>query len=130
METNRQKKIGGILQEDIATVIQELLRERGVTNIIISVTKVRVTTDLSDAQAYVSIFPSENKKTILTELQELTHDIKHRVALKIKDQMRRMPELSLRLDDSLDYIEGIDNSLKRTEDPIRDRSLLKRRKQS
>ena len=71
-ESNRQKKIAGVLQSDIAQVLQELLREAGQTGIIVAVSKVSVTTDLSIAKVYVSIFPSEKAASLLEEIKKTT----------------------------------------------------------
>ena len=57
-ETNRQKKIAGVLQNDLAVVLQKMLHESGQLGIIISVTKVTVTTDLSLSKVYTSVFPA------------------------------------------------------------------------
>lgn len=129
-ETNRQKKIGGVLQKDLADVIQQELRNAGKTNIIISVSKVKVTTDLSIAKAYLSIFPSAQAKALIEELREIKHRLKHQVALKTKHQLRKMPDLDLFLDDSLDYIEEIDEAVKGKENPIENPDLLEKRKKS
>ncbi|MGO3154024.1 MAG: ribosome-binding factor A [Mesonia sp.] len=129
-ETNRQKKIGGVLQKDLADVIQQEHRNAGKTNIIISVSKVKVTTDLSIAKAYLSIFPSAQGKVLIEELREIKHRLKHQVALRTKHQLRKMPDLDLFLDDSLDYIEEIDEAVKGKEDPIENPDLLDKRKKS
>ena len=68
IESNRQKKIAGVLQQDLANVLQNKLREAGQSGILISVSKVSVTTDLSIAKVYVSVFPSTNASQITQEL--------------------------------------------------------------
>ena len=128
METNRQKKIAGVLQKDIADVITQALRESGITGILVSVTKVTVTTDLSISKVYMSVFPSVEAPNILKEVTSVKSQIKHQVALKTKNQLRRMPELEFFIDDSLEYIEKIDKAIEGTENPIHDRSLLAKRK--
>ena len=65
METNRQKKVAGVLQRDLVDVIQKALMQAGVKNIIVSVSKVNVTTDLSQAKVYLSIFPHDKASEIL-----------------------------------------------------------------
>ncbi len=129
-ETNRQKKIGGVLQVDLADILQAHLRDAGRTGILISVSKVKVTTDLSQAKAYLSIFPAKNAKDILSELTEIKHKIKHELAQRTKHQLRRMPNLEFFIDDSLDYIENIEKSIKGDENPIEQPDLLSRRKKS
>ncbi|GAA0872707.1 30S ribosome-binding factor RbfA [Gangjinia marincola] len=130
METNRQKKIAGIIQKDLAEVIQQALKESGHHNIIVSVTKVSVTPDLSNAKCFLSIFPTQNTAILISEINTASSSIKHQIAQRTRNQLRRMPELRFYVDDSLDYIEGIDNALKGDDNPIEDRDLLPKRKQA
>ena len=130
METNRQKKIGGVLQQDLAEILQNHLRDAGVQGILISVSKVKVPTDLSIAKAYLSIFPAKNAAEMLIELNTIKPRIKHELAQRTKHQLRRMPDLEFYVDESLDYIEKIEKSIKGKEDPIYNPDLLERRKKS
>jgi len=127
METNRQKKIAGVLQKDLVDVLQSDARN-GMPGVIISVTKVSVTTDLSVAKVFLSIFPNDKRDLILEGILDNKHKIKHSVAQKTKHQLRKMPELSFFVDDSLDYIESIDKALKGDENPIKHPEILPRRK--
>ncbi|MFT5249736.1 MAG: ribosome-binding factor A [bacterium] len=127
-ETNRQKKIAGVLQNDLAVVLQKMLRESGQLGIIISVSKVTVTTDLSLSKVYTSIFPPEKSDLIVKELNELKPKIKHQIAQKIKHQLRKMPDLIFYNDDSLEYINNLENAVKGKENPIKDIDLLDNRK--
>lgn len=129
-QTNRQKKIAGILQEDISTVIQDYLRAQSVKNLLVSVTKVHVTTDLGYAKAYLSIFPADKASAVIKEIKELTPQFKHEVALKIRHQLRRMPDLQFFNDDSLEHMDQIDRELKGENNPITNPDLLDRRKKS
>ena len=127
METNRQKKIAGVLQKDLADVLQHAAQE-GMKGVIISVTKVQVTSDLSQAKIYLSVFPQLNRELILKGVQENTSSIRYEMAKRTRNQLRRMPELSFYIDDSLDYIEDIDNALKgKKGNPIKDPELLDKR---
>ena len=127
-ETNRQKKIGGVLQRDVADVIQHALREAGVTGILVSVTKVSVTTDLSIAKVFMSVSPHKEGEKVLEEVNAVKSQIKHQVAQRTKNQLRRMPELSYFIDDSLEYIDNIDKAIKGEENPLQNPDLLPRRK--
>jgi ribosome-binding factor A len=129
-ETNRQKKIGGVLQQDLADVIQQELKRNNVTGIIVSVSKVKVTTDLSIAKAYISIFPTKDALGLLEELKAISNKLKHELAQRTKNQLRKMPDLNFYLDDSLEYIEGIEKAVKGEENPIENRDLLDKRKKS
>jgi ribosome-binding factor A len=129
-ETNRQKKIAGVLQNDLANVLQNMLRDTGQQGIIISVSKVNVTTDLSIAKVFVSVFPPDKASAIVTELNEVKPQVKHQIAQLTRHQLRKMPELSFYNDDSLEYIETIEQAVKGKEDPIADPELLPKRKKS
>jgi ribosome-binding factor A len=128
METNRQKKIAGIIQKDIAEIIQNALRNAH-KGVIVSVTEVKVTPDMMEAKVYLSVFPSEHRDDLMSEVLEHSHLIRHQLASRIKNQMRRVPELHFLIDDSLDIIEGIDKALKGDEiNPITHPDILPRRK--
>lgn len=130
METNRQKKIGGVLQKDLAEILQNHLRDSGVTGILVSVSKVSVPTDLSIAKAYLSIFPSREAAGLLKEINLIKPQIKHELAQRTRHQLRRMPDLEFFVDDSLEYIEKIEKSIKGEDNPITQPDLLERRKKS
>lgn len=127
-ETNRQKKIAGVLQNDLAVVLQKMLRDSGQLGIIISVSKVTVTTDLSLSKVYASVFPPEKAELIVKELNDLKPKIKHQIAQKTRHQLRKMPDLVFYNDDSLEYINNIEEAVKGKVDPIKDTDLLKKRK--
>lgn len=127
-ESNRQKKIASVLQTDLANVLQNMFREAGHSNIIISVSKVTVTTDLSISKVYVSVFPANNANAIVEELNKVKPTIKHKIAQLTKNQLRKMPELSFYNDDSLEYIEKIDRAVKGEDNPLKNPDLLPKRK--
>ncbi len=128
METNRQKKIGGVLQRDLAEILQRAAKDMSGT--LISVTKVHVTSDLSVAKVFVSIFPHKNADELITGIRSNQPLIKHELSQRTKNQLRRVPELSFFIDDSLEYIDKIDKSLKRSDNPIENPDLLDKRKKS
>lgn len=127
-ESHRQKKIGGILQEDLVDVLQGAATKCGMRGIIISVSKVSVTADLSLAKVYLSIFPNKEAAELLVGIRSNTALIRHELAQRTRHQLRRMPNLEFFIDDSLEYIERIDKSLRGEENPIRDADLLDKRK--
>jgi ribosome-binding factor A len=128
METNRQKKIGALLQNDLVDILQGEIRKNNISNLIISISKVEVPTDLSIARVHLSIFPSEKAAELLTAIKSNTPLIKHALAQRVKQQLRKVPNLVFYIDDSLDYIEKIDQALSREENPITNRDLLEKRK--
>lgn len=128
METNRQKKIGGVIQKDLVDILQGEVRKNGVSNLVISVSKVAVTSDLSVATVYLSIFPQEKANETLVGIKSNTSLIKHDLAQRVSKQLRRVPNLVFFVDDSLDYIEKINNALKNKDNPIENRDLLDKRR--
>lgn len=130
METNRQKKIGTLLQKDLVDILQGEVRKNSISNLLISVSKVNVTSDLSIAKVYLSIFPSDKGQELLTAIKTNAPLIKNDLAQRVRQQLRRVPELIFYLDDSLDYIEKIDHALTGKENPIEDPNLLTKRKKS
>jgi len=129
-ESQRQKKIASVLKRDLVDVLQNAASQGGMQGIIISVSKVRVTVDLSIAKVYLSIFPNAKGKELLVGIRSNAPLIKHEIAQRTKHQLRRMPQLEFFIDDSLEYIDQIEKSLKRTEDPISNPELLGKRKKS
>ena len=126
-ETNRQRKIAGVLQKDLVDVLQKAAQD-GMKGVIISVSKVTVTSDLGIAKVYLSIFPSEKRDEIVKGVQSNTILIRHEMAQRTRNQLRRMPELFFFGDDTLDYLEIIDKSLKgEDENPIKNPAILPKR---
>ena len=105
METTRQNKISRLLQKELSEIFrQETSKTHGV---LVSVSVVRVSPDLSVAKAYLSIFPSEKSAEILQSIQSSAKTIRYELASRVRYQLRKTPELMFFLDDSLDYIENI-----------------------
>lgn len=129
-ETQRQKKIAGVIQKDMADILQRAATDGGLKGLLISVSKVSVTTDLSIAKIYLSIFPEDRGKEMLEGIQSNQSLIRHELAQRTRNQLRRMPQLLFYIDDSLAYIDGIEKSLKGENNPIKDPDLLEKRKKA
>ena len=129
-ESQRQKKIGSVLQRDLVDVLQKAATQGGMQGILISVSKVKVTVDLSVAKVYLSIFPNDKAKELIVGIRSNAPLIKHELAQRTRNQLRRMPQLEFFVDDSLEYIDKIDQSLKGTDNPIKNSDLLDKRKKS
>ena len=128
MESTRQKKIGVTLQKDLTIILQKLLKEGSMGSIIASVTIVRVSPDLSSAKVYISVFPVKNTSIIFDLISQKKSEIRNSLGILVKNQIRRVPELFFYNDDSLEHIDSIDAALKKNEDPIKNTSLLEKRK--
>lgn len=109
MESTRQAKISRLLQKELSEIFrQQTAKTQGV---LVSVSVVRVSPDLSIARAYLSVFPSDKGNIILENVNRNAKSIRYELAQKVRYQLRKTPELTFFLDDSLDYIENIDNLL-------------------
>lgn len=112
MESTRLSKIERLLQKELGDIFQKQTQAmRG--GLLISVSVVRVSPDLSVARAYLSIFPSDKSEEMLENIRANTKAIRFDLGQRIRQQVRKIPELSFFIDDSLDYIENIDNLLKK-----------------
>lgn len=110
MESTRQAKIARLLQKELSEIFRSQTAKT--RNVIVSVSAVRVTPDLSIARVYLSVFPSAQAPAMMESIQGSARTIRYELAQKVRFQLRKIPELSFYLDDSLDYIENIDNLLK------------------
>lgn len=109
METTRQNKIARRIQKDLSTIFQQQTRQmRGV---LVSVSIVRVSSDLSVAKAYLSIFPSDKAEELLQNINDHAAQIRYELGNLERHQLRIIPELKFFIDDSLDYLENIDRLL-------------------
>ena len=102
METTRQQKIARLLQKELSEIFRVQTAKMG--GVLVSVSAVRVSPDLSIARAYLSIFPSERANEIIESINHSARSVRY--------QLRKTPELTFFIDDSLDYIEHIDSLLK------------------
>ena len=111
MESTRQAKISRLLQKELSEIFR---RETAKTHgVIVSVSAVRVSPDLSVAKAYLSIFPSEKAMEVMENIEASRQTVRYELAQIVRHQLRKVPELQFYLDDSLDYIENIDSLLSR-----------------
>ena len=110
-ESTRQKKVSRLVQKEIA----EIFLRKGIEYApgkMVTITKVRMSPDLSFAKIFISIFPSENHDEVLKSIQVHAHKIRFELGQKVGKQLRIVPEIAFNIDDSLDYIEKIDKLLK------------------
>ncbi len=110
METTRQQKISRMLQKELGEIF--LLYAREIHGVLITVTGVRISPDLSIAHVHLSIFPSQKAPDILQKVNADTKSLRFELGKRVRYQLRIVPELHFHIDDSLDYIENIDNLLK------------------
>lgn len=109
METTRQAKIARLIQKELSEIFR---RQTAKTHgVIVSVSSVKVSPDLSIARAYLSVFPSDKGPEMIESINKSAKTIRYELAQIVRFQLRKTPELQFYLDDSLDYIENIDSLL-------------------
>lgn len=111
MESQRQQKVARLLQKEMGEYLQQNSREF-LPGKMITVTVVRVSPDLGMAKVYLSIFPLNEDEDALESIRSHAGKIRNEIGQKIRNQLRAIPEFVYYLDDSLDYIDRIDNLLK------------------
>ena len=109
MKSQRQEKIARMLQKELGEIF--MLYARKMKGILISVTKVNITPDLSIAHISLSIFPSEKTTEVMEQIGIDAKTVRYDLGRRVKN-MRIVPELIFHIDDSLDYLENIDRLLK------------------
>lgn len=110
MDSKRQQKIGQLIKKELADIF--LADGKEVYGCMITVTRTAVTKDLSIARSYLSIYDAADSKAVIQAVKMNTKNIRFRLGQKVKNQLRIIPQLEFFIDDSLDYIERIDELLK------------------
>ncbi len=111
MQETRQNRIARLLQKELAQIFQS--QTRAMRGVMVSVTRCRISPDLSICTAYLSVFPSEKGEEIINNVNANEKTIRYELGTKVRHQLRIIPELRFFIDDSLDYIDHIDELLKK-----------------
>ena len=111
MQETRQNKIARLLQKELSLIFQQ--QTRAMHGTMVSVTRTKISPDLSICTAYLSIFPSDKGEEILQNINASNKAIRYELGTRVSNQLRIVPELRFFIDDSLDYIEHIDELLKK-----------------
>ena len=111
MQETRQNKIARLLQKELSLIFQQ--QTRAMHGTMVSVTRTKISPDLSICTAYLSIFPSEKGEEILNNINANVKGIRYELGTKVRNQLRIVPELRFFIDDSLDYIDRIDELFKK-----------------
>jgi ribosome-binding factor A len=107
MESKRQQKFAGVIQQDLAAIFQ---REgmNYLPNTLVTITKVRVTPDLAIARVFLSFFNGTNNQLALQTIKSHAAEIRYKLGARIKDQARIVPQLEFFVDDTSEYVERMD----------------------
>ena len=111
MQETRQNRIARLLQKELSLIFQS--QTRMMHGVMVSVTRTRVSPDLSICTAYLSVFPSEKGEELLKNIESNIKTIRYELGTRVHNQLRIIPELRFFIDNSLDYIERIDELLKK-----------------
>ncbi len=110
METTRQNKVSRLIQKELSLIFQAQTRQ--MPGVLVSVSAVRISPDMSIARTYLSVFPSERADEIIQNVNNNMKAIRFDLGTRVGKQLRIIPELKFFVDDSLDYIDNIDRLLK------------------
>ena len=111
MQETRQNKIARLLQKELSLIFQQ--QTRATHGTMVSVTRTKISPDLSICTAYLSIFPSERGEELLQNIEKNNQQLRYALGQRVRYQLRIVPELRFFIDDSLDYIDRIDELLKK-----------------
>ncbi len=111
METTRQQKISRLIQKELGDIFQR--QTQAMHGVLVSVSAVRISPDMSICRAYLSVFPSERSAEILKNINDNAGQVRFELGTRVRHQLRIIPELKFFVDDSLDYIDHIDELLKK-----------------
>ncbi len=114
-DSKRQKQVGKLIQQEMSDIFQ-----RGGVNIIdggmVSIAKVAVTPDLMEARIYLSFFQIKNGDALLRDIRTRTAEWRGLLGTRVKNQLRRIPELEFFIDDTLDYVFKMEALFKKIKD--------------
>ena len=110
MQETRQNKIARLIQKELSVIFQQ--QTRAMHGVMVSVTRTKISPDLSICTAYLSVFPSARGEEILKNINANEKTIRYELGTRVRYQLRIIPELRFFKDDTLDYIERIDELLR------------------
>lgn len=116
MESTRQQKISRLLQKELSDIFLKLARNNG--GVIITVTSINVSADLSIAHINLSLFPTDKGEAVMELIKLNDKNIRFELGNRMRHQLRIIPELVFHLDDTLDYIDHIDDLLKKDKEKL------------
>ncbi|MBS1510675.1 MAG: 30S ribosome-binding factor RbfA [Bacteroidetes bacterium] len=111
LEGKRQKQVAGLLNKELSDIFQRL----GLSMIdggMVSISSVKITPDLFDARIYLSFFKVKDNAAALKKIEDHAHEIKRELTARVRHQLRSMPRLAFYIDDTLEYVDKIENLFK------------------
>ena len=111
-EGKRQKQVGGLIQEELNTIFQRFgfnMIDGG----MVSISSVKITPDLLEARVYLSFFQVADANEALKKIQERAGEIKRELGNRVRQQLRRIPEIKYFKDDTLDHVFRMEEIIKK-----------------
>lgn len=111
LEGKRQKQVAGLLNEELSGIFQRL----GLNMIdggMVSISSVKITPDLFDARIYLSFFKVADTQAALKKIEDRSWEIKRELTAKVRHQLRSMPKLTFYIDDTLEYVDKMEQLFK------------------
>jgi len=115
-EGKRQKQISGLLNEELNKIFQRLglnMMDGG----LVSISSIKLTPDLLEARVYLSFFKVKDSKEALKKIEDKSWEIKKELALRLKQQLRRIPDIKYFVDDTLDHVFKMEELFKKIKPP-------------
>jgi ribosome-binding factor A len=111
LEGKRQKQVAGLLNQELSGIFQRLglnMMDGG----MVSIASVKITPDLFDARIYLSFFKVADTQAALKKIEERSWEIKRELTEQVRHQLRSMPKLTFYIDDTLEYVDKIEQLFK------------------
>ena len=115
-EGKRQKQISGLLNEELTNILQRFglnMMDGG----LVSISSIKLTPDLLEARVYLSFFKVKDSKEALKKIEDKSWEIKKELALRLKQQLRRIPDIKYFVDDTLDHVFKMEELFKKIKPP-------------
>jgi ribosome-binding factor A len=116
LEGKRQKMVAGLLNKELSDIFQRLgisMMDGG----MVSISSVKITPDLYEARIYLSFFKVKDSFDALKKIEERSWEIKKELTSRVRHQLRSMPKLIFFIDDTLDYVDKMEQIFKEIKDP-------------
>ena len=102
-EGKRQKQVAGVIHEELTSIFNKMGLGM-IDGCLVSIASIKVTPDLLEARVYLSLFQAKDNEAVLHRIEEAAHEVKRELAARVKHQLRRMPEITYFIDDTLEQV--------------------------
>jgi ribosome-binding factor A len=109
MESKRQKQVAELIKRNFSIVLQQEGSYIFGPEVLVTVTAVKVSPDFGLAKIYLSVYNTENKQAVMLELEEHTARLRQSLSSRIRKHVRRIPDIALYMDDTLDEMYRLNN---------------------